>query len=206
MALNDKKTKKQGEQAQNRTAATTSGKKSQAVPGLPGKARKAGSVQKSSPGSIQAKETTANTPSKTISNVLGEITWLMTQSPNHRYFFLSDLEWMILPPVSQGQFRVFHGEKFPVGVAFWAFVSQEVEERIRKGITKMRPGDWSSGDKLWLVDLISPFGNAQKMVEDLVKNVFPDKPFKYLQRNEEGNMMVMESKKITKPSKAESNV
>lgn len=137
-------------------------------------------------------------PAKTVSNVLGEITWLMTQSANHRYFFISDLEWMVLQPVSLGQFRIFHGEKFPVGVAFWGYVSDEVQERLQKGITKMKPGDWKSGENPWLVDLVSPFGNAQKMLDDLVQNVFPETPFKYLQRNEEGSLVVMTSDKASR--------
>ena len=147
----------------------------------------------------------ANVPPKTISNVIGEITWLMTQSTSHKYFFISDLDWMIMPPVSLGQFRIFHGEKFPVGVAFWAYVDDNIGERIQKGITRMRPGDWNSGQNLWLVDLISPFGSTQKMLDDLVLNVFKQKTFKYLQRNEEGNMIVMESKKATAISKPENN-
>ena len=135
--------------------------------------------------------------SKTISNIIGEIAWLMTRSMNHRYFFISDLEWMILEPVSLGQFRMFQGEKSPVGAAFWAYVNEDVEERLSKGITKMSPPDWNSGERLWLIDLIAPFGNVEKMLADLTENVFPDRPFKYLQRNEEGNMIVMESKTIS---------
>ena len=144
-------------------------------------------------------------PPKTISNILGEITWLMTRSMNHRYFFISDLEWMILQPVSLGQFRMFQGEKFPVGAAFWAFVNEEIEERLRKGITKMTPADWKSGESLWLIDLIAPFGNVEKMLADLTENVFPDRPFKYLQRNEEGNMIVMESKIVSEIAKSDKN-
>ena len=30
---------------------------------------------------------------KTMSAVLGEIVWLMSQSPMHKQFFISDLEW-----------------------------------------------------------------------------------------------------------------
>lgn len=130
---------------------------------------------------------------KTLSTVLGEIIWLMTRSANHRYFFISDLEWMVLQPVSLGQFRVFHGEDFPVGVLFWAYVNEAVEERLAKGIVRLSPDDWKSGDRLWLVDAITPFGNAQQMLDDLVKNVFPATPFKYLQRDENGGLVVKTS-------------
>lgn len=35
---------------------------------------------------------------KTISAVLGEIVWLMSQSPLHKQFFISDLEWFVMTP------------------------------------------------------------------------------------------------------------
>ena len=34
---------------------------------------------------------------KTVSQVLGEITWLLSQSPLHKNLFISDLEWMVMP-------------------------------------------------------------------------------------------------------------
>lgn len=137
------------------------------------------------------KQTTDQT--KTLSNILGEIIWLMTRSTNHRYFFISDLEWMVMQPVSLGQFRVFHGDEFPVGVFFWAYVNEEVEERLSNGVVRLAPDDWKSGDSLWLVDAITPFGNVPQMLEDLVKNVFPDTPFKYLQRDDKGQLVVKTS-------------
>lgn len=134
--------------------------------------------------------------SKTLSTVLGEIIWLMTRSANHRYFFISDLEWMVLQPVSLGQFRIFHGEEFPVGVLFWAYVNGAVEDRLQQGITRLSPGDWKSGDRLWLVDAITPFGNVQQMLDDLTANVFPSTPFKYLQRSDKGELEVKTSEVI----------
>ena len=43
-------------------------------------------------------------PSKTVSQVLGEITWLMTQSPRHKAIPLGDLEWLLMPPFCFGSF------------------------------------------------------------------------------------------------------
>ena len=146
--------------------------------------------------SLDAQPEQTTDQSKTLSTVLGEIIWLMTRSTNHRYYFITDLEWMVLQPVSLGQFRVFHGEEFPVGVFFWAYVNEEVEKRLSEGIVRLSPDDWKSGDRLWLVDVIAPFGNVEQMLEDVVKNVFPTTPFKYLQRNDKGELVVKTSKAI----------
>jgi hypothetical protein len=60
----------------------------------------------------------------------------------------------------------------PIGVAFWATVDDEVEQRLAAGTTKMRPQDWKSGDCLWVVEVIAPFGGAEEMVKDLKPKVF----------------------------------
>ena len=38
----------------------------------------------------------------------------------------------------------------------------------------MAPNDWQSGDRLWLVELIAPFGGQEEMLKDLQVNVFGD--------------------------------
>ena len=56
-------------------------------------------------------------PSKTVAQVLGEITWLMTQSPRHKAIPLGDLEWLLMPAILLRQFRIFYKGEQPVGVA-----------------------------------------------------------------------------------------
>src|SRR6266481_635094 len=51
---------------------------------------------------------------KTVSQVLGEITWLMTQSPRHKALALGDLEWLVMPGILLKQFRIFYKGEQPV--------------------------------------------------------------------------------------------
>jgi hypothetical protein len=60
-----------------------------------------------------AREQTAS-PSKTVAQVLGEIAWLMTQSPRHKAVRLSDLEWL-MPAILLRQLRIFYSGEQPVG-------------------------------------------------------------------------------------------
>ena len=131
---------------------------------------------------------------KTISNVIGEIVWLMARSVNHRYLFISDMEWMVMQPVALAQYRLFYSENHPIGVALWANVNEKVEDRLKQGISRMSPQDWNSGDRIWLIDLIAPFGNISAMLDDLKKNVFKDKIFQYTQRDEKGQLVTRSSK------------
>ncbi len=117
---------------------------------------------------------------RTVSAVLGEVVWLLTQSPQHKQaFFLGDLEWMAMPPIILQQFRLFYAKDRPIGVVLWAFVNDEVEARLVSGNARMRPQDWKCGDKLWIVEVVAPFGGTDEMLKDLKAKVFPDREVRF---------------------------
>lgn len=130
---------------------------------------------------------------KTTATVLGEIIWLMTQSQAHKQFFISDLEWLVMAPLLLQQFRIYYGADRPVGVLFWGFVDDETQKRLetQAGNAKLRPQDWKSGDNLWVIDTMAPFGGGDEMVKDLKLKVFPDRPIKMLAL-EDGKLTVRE--------------
>jgi len=117
---------------------------------------------------------------KKTSEVLGEIAWLMSQSALHKQLFISDLEWLVMTPMLLQQFRLFYDKDKPIGVVFWATVSEEVEARLAAGNGRMRPQDWKSGDRLWVVEVIAPFGKGEEMVRDLRAKVFVGREIKAL--------------------------
>jgi cytolysin-activating lysine-acyltransferase len=117
---------------------------------------------------------------RTVSAVLGEVVWLLTQSAQHKQaFFIGDLEWMVMPPILLQQFRMFHAKDKPIGVILWAYVNDEVEQRLLSGSARMRPQDWKSGDKLWIVEVLAPFGGTDEMLKDLKAKVFPDRELRF---------------------------
>jgi cytolysin-activating lysine-acyltransferase len=126
----------------------------------------------------------------TVSHILGEICWLMSQSAYHRHFSIADLEWMVMPAILAEQFRVFRAEQGPpLGVALWAFLSEEVEARFRAQVdsgagARLKPDEWNCGDRLWIVEIIAPQASdhnnlMQLMVDDLAANVFAGQPFRF---------------------------
>jgi hypothetical protein len=72
-------------------------------------------------------------PPITVASVMGEIVWLLTQSSPHKHLFLAALEWLVMPPVLLSQYRIFRVQDRPVGVAFWAFLTEEAEARLKGG-------------------------------------------------------------------------
>jgi cytolysin-activating lysine-acyltransferase len=113
---------------------------------------------------------------KTVAQVLGEITWLMTQSAGHKSFFIGDLEWMVMTPILMQQFRMFYEKDKPIGVVLWAYTDAETSARLTEGGTRLRPQDWKSDNpnsQAWVVDIIAPFGGGDAMVADLKSAVMP---------------------------------
>ena len=136
---------------------------------------------------------------KTMSAVLGEIVWLMSQSQLHKSFFISDLEWPVaqaakrknaaqaanenkpMTPVILKQFRLFYDQE--TSRSAWcsgAGCRRRSSSGCRQGTSKLRPQDWTSGDRLWVVEVIAPFGGAEEMVKDLKAAVFPDREIRML--------------------------
>ncbi len=127
-------------------------------------------------------------PKLTVSHMLGELTWLMSQSPTHKHFTIGDLEWLVMPAVLLEQFRVFHGDKHPLGFALWAHLSEDAEKKLNDAVmagqgARLRPDEWKPGDRLWLVDLVAPFATPENklneaMLADLIENVFKGEKIK----------------------------
>ncbi|MAU41544.1 MAG: toxin-activating lysine-acyltransferase [Kordiimonas sp.] len=148
----------------------------------------------------------------TVSHMLGEITWLLSQSPTHKHFALSDLEWMVMPALMLEQYRIFRSGNQPLGLALWAYLSDEAEAKLQSGAGRLRPDEWAvnmkidpedgvtseAGGKLWLVDLIAPFHTtenklADQMLADLIQGPFKGKTFKFHQTDPQtGERKVME--------------
>jgi cytolysin-activating lysine-acyltransferase len=102
-------------------------------------------------------------PPKTVAQVLGEITWLMTQSPRHKAAPLGDLEWLVMPAILLRQFRIFYSGEQPVGVALWALADDLVARRIDAGDKRLTAVEWKSGSNMRIVDIVAPFGGEAEM-------------------------------------------
>ncbi len=106
-------------------------------------------------------------PPKTVSQVLGEITWLMTQSPRHKAIPLGDLEWLLMPAILLRQFRIFYKGEQPVGVAVWALADDLVAKRIDAGDNRLSAVEWKSGSTMRIVELVAPFGGEAEIRESI---------------------------------------
>ena len=126
----------------------------------------------------------------TVSHRLGEMVWLLSQSPKYQQLRLADLEWMVMPAILLQQYHLFYDDQFkPTALALWVSVSQPVEERIKELALRYEPmvltvEERRSGDRLWLLELVAPFATrqnqqAEKLLITLKANLFNNQPFRF---------------------------
>lgn len=104
--------------------------------------------------------------------LLGPIAWLLMQQGPTRHLSLADMEWRVFPALVLEQVKLYLKNDAPLAFASWGLLSEAAAGRYRQA-QRLAPADWKSGDQVWLVDLVAPFGGADQVLEDLRKNIFP---------------------------------
>ena len=122
---------------------------------------------------------------------LGAVVRLLMAMPAFRHIFLADLDWMVQPPILLNQHRLFRAEGRVVAFASWAYLSVEAEARLQEPNPRLAPADWKSGDRLWLVSMVAPFGHAEMAVKELAETALKGQRFK-MHRLEAGGRAVVE--------------
>ena len=89
---------------------------------------------------------------------LGKIIWLWMNSPLHREWPTLLLADFVVPPVKLGQYTLLERDGMPVAYCSWAWLSQEDEINYVTDPANLPLQNWSSGDRLWFVDWVAPFG------------------------------------------------
>lgn len=128
-------------------------------------------------------------PTSAAAETLGDVCWLMAASPAHKHMFIGDLDRLVAPAVTHKQFHLYRTDKSPWAYAGWAFLTEAAEQRLTSGQRRLQPAEWRAGDRLWLTDLVAPFGGAEGVLKDIRNTVFPDRSVKTLVPGEDGKGM-----------------
>lgn len=138
-------------------------------------------------------------PAPTVSHMLGEMTWLLTQSPLHRALLIGDLEWLVMPALIAEQFYIFRDGERPVGLGLWARTTPEGEAKLGQGMiepaNRLSLEEWTSGDRVWLVDLVAPFATEENrhrevMLADLIAGPLSGQAFSFHRTGTDGKRTV----------------
>lgn len=148
-----------------------------------------------------------NSIKATNAHVLGEMVWLLTQSPAYSQVQIGKLETLLMPPILLKQFRIFHDDKqMPVGFATWVKASEEEIVKLKQQISNeafvaSQLKSWKSGDIPFLIDFVCPFATeqnqlSQKLIQNLQVNIFKNQPISGV-RGSFGKKMKTISKRFT---------
>ena len=127
---------------------------------------------------------------------LGQIVTILMRSPQHKERPLGDLEWLVLPGILSGQYRVTQAQQsgiaVPVGLALWASVSTAVDQRLSDLSVpwRLQPDEWRSGEIPWLVELVADTSTQQALLNHLGETVFKGCGIKMRVRDAEGKTQI----------------
>jgi cytolysin-activating lysine-acyltransferase len=113
-----------------------------------------------------------------IHTTVGQAVLTMAALPRYRHQSFNDLQSLVVEPLLRDRVVVASQKKDDVadpleaiaGIAIWATVSDEVDARIREQVkarvfpVKLKPEDWNSGDKAWLLDVMAPTPKLASLV------------------------------------------
>jgi hemolysin-activating ACP:hemolysin acyltransferase len=128
---------------------------------------------------------------------LGEVMSVLQRSARHRRATLGDLDWMILPALRYGQYRIAKDAKRggttpPEAVIAWAKVSPAVDARIMANphqAIHLAPGEWQSGDIVWIVDAAGSSRVIAQMMQQLARDIL-QVPVKFRAAGPQGVLQV----------------
>jgi cytolysin-activating lysine-acyltransferase len=95
--------------------------------------------------------------------LLGETAWLMLRANARREWHIWDFARFVMPAIGRQQFRLYYNATVPIAYVSWAFLSPESEGRFIADPKALRPEDWASGDRAYIVDLVAPQGALAKI-------------------------------------------
>jgi hemolysin-activating ACP:hemolysin acyltransferase len=128
---------------------------------------------------------------------LGEVMSVLQRSPRHRQKTLADLDWMILPALRYGQYRIAKDAKRggmtpPEAVIAWAKVSPAVDTRIMANPHQpihLALGEWQSGDIVWIIDAAGSSRVIAQMMQQLAREIL-QVPVKFRAAGPQGVLQV----------------
>ena len=106
--------------------------------------------------------------------VLGSVVWLWMHSAAHRNAPLHMLSALLLPAIKNRQFVLASESGKPVFYLSWASLSEDSERRYLRNPPQCMPAeDWASGERVWFLDWVAPFGHSLRLRSLMTRRLFP---------------------------------
>jgi cytolysin-activating lysine-acyltransferase len=102
---------------------------------------------------------------------LGHMVGLCALQGVYSNWTIEDVRRLFVPPVLARQCKVYFRSGRCCAFVTWALVSADLSQRIRCAFEDPPPGEWTSGDELWIIDLVA-VDCAAAVARDLQRSVF----------------------------------
>ena len=99
--------------------------------------------------------------------LLGNVAWLWMHSRLHRKWPVWLLNHSVLPAIRHQTYVYAYCDSVPLGFVCWTGFSPDAEKRYLIQPNSLQESDWGSGDRLWIIDMVAPFGHASMMARHL---------------------------------------
>ncbi|MEP2202611.1 MAG: toxin-activating lysine-acyltransferase [Roseobacter sp.] len=101
----------------------------------------------------------------------GALSLLAAHCPLHKSYSAELLNRLFLPAIEHKSVRIFRtSNNQPCAALIWARLSQRVSSRMFTDHRPPRAKEWNSGEHLWFLDIIAPFGHGKDIARNLVRN------------------------------------
>lgn len=106
-------------------------------------------------------------PASNIENKMGliaDVICLMLDSVVYLPDTLYDIKKSLVGAIFKDQALIMVEDGKVVAYVSWAFLSADIEKKYIKDSNCLDVMDWNSGNSLWLVDVVAPYGNTVQLL------------------------------------------
>ena len=118
--------------------------------------------------------------------LIGELVEIAIHSDVLREMELRHISEVFLRPYDLGQLRRWKRDGQIIGVATWAWLNDDTAQTMLAD-GGVAPDAWQSGEQLWFIDVIAPFGDMRAISRDL-RSLFPGMTGHSVRWNEDGSV------------------
>ncbi|WP_234803957.1 toxin-activating lysine-acyltransferase [Ensifer adhaerens] len=110
-------------------------------------------------------------------------------SSDYRNWSLSEVGDNLVPALLAEQYKIYFDENGkPLAFLTWALVDNECHEALLCHGRNPPPDRWTSGENLWFIDIVAPFGGTLHIIRDIQRNHFPHVHAHSIKRNQDGSI------------------
>lgn len=106
---------------------------------------------------------------KSEAELFGAMVWLWMHSGAHRNCPVHELQRLLIPALKTGQYVLAlqnNAQQQPIGLMTWACFTADMEQRYLQTLDRtLTSQDWQQGDRPWILDWLSPFGQTRRFVK-----------------------------------------